>query len=102
MNVHAKPGALESEGREVLEALATLTRVVLELRDRVARLEAQTPRPRLEFPPGYLSVKEASAACGFREPTIYSWIRRGHVDGLKLGGAVRVNPESLPLRPDRA
>ena len=93
-----RPGSLELEDREVLEALAKLTRMVLELRERVAALEARLPPPRFEFPTDWIGAKAARDLSGFSLPQIYAWARSGKIVSAKDGGRVRIDPASLPRR----
>ena len=70
--------------------------MVCDLRERVAALKK--PPPRFAAPAGWRTVQQCAALSGFKEPTIYAWWRRGRVVGVKTGGAVRIDPNTLPQR----
>jgi hypothetical protein len=93
-----KPGSLEFESREVLEALAKLTRIALEDRERLDAMEARLPPPRFTLPPGWIGAKAARDLSGYSLPQIYAWARSGKIVSAKDGGHVRIDPASLPRR----
>jgi hypothetical protein len=100
-----KPGALEFESREVLTALATLTKLALEARAReaeyaarIADLEARQPRRRFTAPPGWLSAQQAAYACGMSLSDFYRKWRKLAVVGVRFETCFMFDPATLPLR----
>jgi excisionase family DNA binding protein len=45
--------------------------------------------------PKLLKPAELSDQLGVPKPTIYSWVRRGDIPFVKLGGLVRFDPEEI-------
>src|ERR1700728_4113155 len=107
-----KPGALESESREVLTALATLTRIALEAREREAELvarvaaleadqaesKARLPRRKITAPPGWLCAKDAAHKSGMSLSGFYRKWRKLRIIGMRDDSCLMFNPASLPLR----
>jgi len=76
---------------EIMPALVELAR----LSDAV---EARLPPPQFELPKGWVSIKAASAMCGFKPSTIYAWTRSGKVTSARTGARIAVDPATLPRR----
>jgi hypothetical protein len=100
-----KPGALESESREVLTALATLTRLAIEAREReaefVARLaavEARLPRRKITAPPGWLGAQQTAHKLGMSLSDFYRKWRKLGIIGMRTDSCLMFDPTSLPPR----
>lgn len=49
-----------------------------------------------------LTVKEVAGIYNVTVPTVYGWMRAGHLPHLKIGGTLRVRPEDLEAMEARA
>lgn len=50
---------------------------------------------------GYLTIKEAAAALGVSEGRVRQLVKRGQLDGVKVGGVMHVTPPSVQARIER-
>jgi Helix-turn-helix domain len=96
--VPLRPIAATPDLAALVEMVASLRAELLATNERLAVVESRLPPPRFEFPPNFVTIKQASAICGFKPPTIYAWYRGGRIIGAKDGGSVRVDPASLPIK----
>ncbi len=96
--LHLRPPPEPAELRNEIEKLRTFVDEVVPTLIEIAKRVDALPPPRFEFPPGWVSVKWASAISGFKPSTIYAWTRCGKVVSAKDGRSVRVDPGSLPRR----
>ena len=63
-----------------------------------ARLDRVAPREPL---PGYVTIKQAAAACGFCAESVRTWAQTGAVIADKRGGRIRVELASVMERAGR-
>ncbi|MDP9479393.1 MAG: helix-turn-helix domain-containing protein [Actinomycetota bacterium] len=49
----------------------------------------------IEGKPGWIRVREAGQMLGVSESTVRRWLYRGKLEGLKVGGVVRVDRRSI-------
>jgi hypothetical protein len=95
--VPLRPIAATPDLAALVEMVASLRAELLATNERLAVVESRLPPPRFEFPPNFVTIKQASAICGFKPP-IYGWHRAGRIISVKDGGSVRVDPASLPIK----
>jgi len=89
---------LEAKITELEAGQDRLLRMLFLINERLSEAESRLPPPRFTVPTGWIPIKWASADCGYAEPTLYRWARRGRIVSVKIGGHVVVDPKSLPKR----
>ena len=64
--------------------------------ERIAALEARSPAPPFEIPPHWVVPKTAAYLSGYSLPTIYRFFHRERIRGVERGGAIFIDPDTLP------
>jgi hypothetical protein len=84
----------------ILVALTThtiaLERRIADQAERIAALEARSPAPPFEIPSHWVVPKTAAYLSGYSLPTIYRFFHRERIRGVEHGGAIFIDPDTLP------
>jgi hypothetical protein len=76
--------------------IVALTKHVTDQSARIAALEARSPPPPFEIPSHWVVPKTAAYLSGYSLPTIYRFFHRERIRGVEHGGAIFIDPDTLP------
>jgi hypothetical protein len=63
---------------------------------RIADLESRSPPPPFTIPSHWVVPKTAAYLSGYSLPTIYRFFHRERIQGVERGGAIFIDPDTLP------